>query len=87
MKAKNKSAPLITEKEAFDLTTIGGVNDLLSLVVKGLLAKKIDQKTAQCVGYNLNILSRNLVNIELEKRISALESKMFDEGGFNDEFT
>jgi hypothetical protein len=73
---KKTPEEIIPKESSFDLTTIEGINGLLSLVVKGLLAKKIDAKTANCIGYNLNILSRNLVNIELERRVVALEEKM-----------
>jgi hypothetical protein len=65
-------------REGIDLSTIAGVNRLLEIVVKGLLTRKIDQKTAQVIGYNLNILSRNITNIELEKRVERLE-KQFEE--------
>lgn len=72
-KAK-KTPEEIIPKESFDLTTIEGINDLLSLTVKGLLAKKIDSKMANSIGYNLNILSKNLV----EARKSKVEIEAID---------
>jgi len=63
------------------LKTIEGINELISLIVKGLLAKRIDPKTANCIGYNLNILSRNIINIDMERRVEALEQKLTTLGG------
>ena len=64
-KRKKETEEFLSQaKEGIDLSTIDGVNRLLELVVKGVLAKKVDSKTAQCIGYNLNILSKNIVNIE-----------------------
>jgi len=79
-KAKKVSEDLIP-KESFDLKTIEGINELISLIVKGLLAKRIDPKTANCIGYNLNILSRNIINIDMERRVEALEQKLTTLGG------
>jgi len=68
----------IIPKESFDLSTIAGINDLLALVVKGLLARKIDPKTANCIGYNLNILSRNIVSLEPVAKTEPAEDDDID---------
>jgi hypothetical protein len=77
MKRKKETEEFLQKaRDGIDLSTIEGANRLLELVIKGVLARKIDQKTAQTIGYNINILSRNIINFELEKRITDLEKKL-----------